>query len=228
MFKKSNVCGKIASGLLSGGIILGMAGTAGAGSTSTITDINSGTATTPVKGYIAENEPISTTYNISVTWGDMVFVYDKGYMNGMDKVRSSDVTGPENGHTDTDTDIWYGMNGTNNLVSIENNSNAKVDISASVSKVTADNPTPDTVPSAMQPVTLTLAGGTNQDWSGAASSASGSLTSTIDEAISGNAAPTKDLTLSLSGTPNDGLSNDSAHPSEIGTITLNFTAHAGN
>lgn len=221
MFKKSNVCGKIASGLLSGGIILGMAGTAGAGSTSTITDINSGTAATPVKGYIAENEPISTTYNISVTWGDMVFVYDKGYMNGMDKVRSSDVTGPENGHTDTETDIWYGMNGTNNLVSIENSSNAPVDVSASVSKVTGESQ----VASAMSEVTLTLTGGEEQNWT---TSAGGSLTSTIDEAISGNAAPTKDLTLSLSGAPNDGLSNDSAHPSEIGTITLNFTAHAGN
>ena len=227
MFKKSNVCGKIASGLLSGGIILGMAGTAGAGSTSTITDINSGTATTPVKGYIAENEPISTTYNISVTWGDMVFVFDKGYSNGTDIVRATTNEQFPN-ETEKGVNNWFGIDGTNNLVSIENNSNAKVDISASVSKVTDDNPEANTVPSAMEPVTLTLTGGADQDWSGAASSASGSLTSTIDEAISGNAAPTKDLTLSLSGTPNDGLSNDSAHPSEIGTITLNFTAHAGN
>lgn len=83
-------------------------------------------------------------YQVRVTWGQMTFVYDKGKYdsNSMEikrKTTDEEYSGVEAGADDGMPNKWYGFDGTNNKVKIENLSTVPINSTAVVSSdITAD------------------------------------------------------------------------------------------
>lgn len=82
-----------------------------------------------IKGW---QTPESKNYQVNIIWGDMEFVYDKGKYNSVSGniEKASTKSGVEAGATDNDINKWYGFDGTNNKITIQNISTGKVKATA--------------------------------------------------------------------------------------------------
>lgn len=97
--------------------------------------INGGSSAT-IQGYQTD---IPQGYSVSVTWGSLSFVYDKGNYVPLTgtlarATTNQDYAGVEAGATDGNVGKWYGFDGTNNKVEVTNLSTGNITLGASVAK----------------------------------------------------------------------------------------------
>ena len=122
------------------------------------TETGTGSGAGDITGYQTTWEDY---YAVNVTWGNLEFAYDKGNYDtqGGGLVRASDkdkFNGIEAGEDAEGTiNRWYGFDGTNNKVEIENVSTVKVDVTTALSYSEKSGATKFTV---------YYAEGTNGDW----------------------------------------------------------------
>lgn len=97
----------------------------------------SGNNVANVTGYQTDWENV---YQVNITWGPMVFVYDRGkYDTDTGTLeRASDLQGVEAGKDDGYINCWYGFDGTNNAVTVENISTGDLMVTAQAEKNSND------------------------------------------------------------------------------------------
>lgn len=251
-------------------MLCGSAGTAFAQSTDiTIHDGETGDIVTEgqptpgnVKTVTGYQTDLAVGYAANITWGDMLFVYDRGtYDPSNGNLIGSFQDGSGNAREDieingdrTQAGFWYGFNGTNNAVKIENLSTENVKLTA----------TPEVTSANKGEVKFSLYAENSDDmWSGLADVTSGVRhgvysgdsnggvwgQGTIDGAISRtfiartfNYDGSEDATdsdviyLNITGRPGDDFMNQTTYDGQTGTkvaetlgkITLNFTMENDN
>lgn len=249
-------------------MLCGSAGTAFAQSTDiTIHDGESGDIVTEgqptpgnVKTVTGYQTDLAVGYAANITWGDMLFVYDRGtYDPSNGNLIGSFQDDSENPRLDIEINgdrlqagFWYGFNGTNNAVKVENLSTENVKLTA----------TPEVTSANKGEVKFSLYTENSDDmWSGLTDVYSGVNhdvysgdsdggkwgQGTTDGAISRtfaartfnddgseNATDSDVIYLNITGTPSStfrdytGYTNEGNKGEDLGTITLNFTMENDN